>query len=124
MLIGGMRESSKVSKDLRALEERLLDPDVRRSASQVGKLLADDFVEFGSSGRVYDKSTMIEALRQDPGFDSPPTIIEFGARELSPAIVLVTYRIGETGTLRSSIWRSDGARWRMVFHQGTRCGSE
>jgi len=113
-----------VTEDLRALEERLLDPEVRRSASLVDKLLADDFVEFGSSGRVYDKPTVIEALQQDPGFDSRPTITEFGARELSPSVVLVTYRTGETGTLRSSIWRSDGERWQMVFHQGTRCGSE
>ncbi len=109
-----------MTKDLRALEERLLDPKVRRSPSQVDKLLADDFVEFGSSGRVYDKSTVIEALQQDPGFDGPPTTTEFRARELSPSVVLVTYRIGETGTLRRSIWRYNGAHWTMVFHQGTR----
>lgn len=119
-----MSESTKTAEALRALEERLLDPLVRRSPSLVDSLLADDFVEFGSSGRVYDKSTMVETLQQDPGFDGPRTITKFSARELSPSIVLVTYQIGETGTLRSSVWRSNGEHWKMVFHQGTRPKSE
>ena len=28
-------------------------------------LLADDFIEFGSSGRVYDKASIIKALAED-----------------------------------------------------------
>jgi hypothetical protein len=34
---------------LRSLEERLLKPETRRSVDQVSDLLADEFVEFGSS---------------------------------------------------------------------------
>lgn len=41
-----------VAKHLRALEEALLQPDVRKSEELVA-LLADEFIEFGSSGRVY-----------------------------------------------------------------------
>lgn len=119
-----MKARTKIAEDLRTLEARLMDPLVRRSPSEVDNLLADDFVEFGSSGRVYDKQTMIEVLQQDPGFYVPPTITKFDARELSPSIILVTYQIGETGTLRSSIWRSSGKYWQMVFHQGTRSKSE
>jgi len=36
------------------LEQSLLRPKIRRSPAAVTALLADDFVEFGSSGRVYD----------------------------------------------------------------------
>ncbi|WP_422367372.1 DUF4440 domain-containing protein [Pelagibius sp.] len=119
-----MIAETKIAEELRALEVRLMDPLVRRSPREVDSLLADDFIEFGSSGRIYDKPTMIEALQQAPGFDGPRTITEFNARELSPSIMLVTYRIRETATLRSSIWRSNGKHWKMAFHQGTRSALE
>ena len=47
---------------LRRLEEQLLQPETRSSADQLGKLLADEFIEFGSSGRVFDKAKIIESL--------------------------------------------------------------
>jgi hypothetical protein len=46
----------------RKLEERLLRPDVRSSAEQLDKLLADEFIEFGSSGRVFNKEQIIGTL--------------------------------------------------------------
>lgn len=119
-----MDAHAKLAVDLRALEEGLLDPRVRASPGQVDLMLSDDFVEFGSSGQVYDKDTVIEGLKQDPGFDGTRTIAEFKLRVLSPSVVLVTYRVGETGTLRSSIWQSSDGRWKMVFHQGTRSESK
>ena len=115
---------------LRRLEEELLKPEVRRSPDQVGDLLSDDFVEFGSSGRVFNKQQVIEALEQEGPPD--PTIrlsvLDFVARRLASDVILVTYRIiqeGGPGTrqesrLRSSIWKLiAGRRWQMVFHQGT-----
>jgi hypothetical protein len=39
-------------EQLYQLEQRLLQPEVRRSKDDLAILLADDFVEFGSSGRV------------------------------------------------------------------------
>ena len=57
---------SEHADHLRTLEERLLQPDVRRSAQAVASLLADEFVEFGSSGRVFDKTQIITALRDEP----------------------------------------------------------
>jgi len=112
---------------IRHLEEQLLRPDVRRSADQVDALLANEFVEFGSSGRIYDKRQIIESLQQEAA-DGPSAVLkDFCARELAPEVTLVTYRTVRTAadhsieisTLRSSIWKWDGDRWRMVFHQGT-----
>jgi hypothetical protein len=37
---------------LEALERRLLDPSVRASCAEVSALLAEEFFEFGSSGRL------------------------------------------------------------------------
>ena len=49
---------------LRVLEEELLKPEVRRSADHVGRLLAHDFIEIGSSGTIFDRRQAIEGLRQ------------------------------------------------------------
>jgi hypothetical protein len=105
---------------LRELEESLLQPSVRATADQVAMLLADEFTEFGSSGRVYDKQQVIVALQQEHGQGSKLTITDFSARRLAPDVVLLTYRIVETRTIRSSIWKLMNGQWRMVFHQGTK----
>jgi hypothetical protein len=46
-------EGSDEAATLRRLEEQLLDASVRASADQVAALIAEDFVEFGSSGVGY-----------------------------------------------------------------------
>jgi hypothetical protein len=48
---------------LRQLEERLLQPDVRRSAQDVAALLADDFFEFGSSEWILTRPQIVENLQ-------------------------------------------------------------
>lgn len=107
---------------LRRLERRLLDPAVRRDPEAVGALLADHFIEFGISGRVFDKRSVIESLRGDRRRMGPKASA-FRATRLAPGVALLTYRIGRTGgrpaTLRSSIWVRFGRCWKMVFHQGT-----
>ena len=106
--------------ELRRLEENLLDPAVRADAVRLDRLLDEDFQETGASGRRYDKAAAIAALTEDPGFDGPRSIADFEARDLSETLALVTYRVPESRTLRSSLWRHDGNAWRLVFHQGTR----
>lgn len=102
-----------------ALEQRLLEPDIRGSADELDLLLADGFREIGSSGRIFDKAAIIADLSQDPGFDGKRTIADFRVQLLSPSIALVTYKIVENGTLRSSLWQREDGPWRLVFHQGT-----
>jgi hypothetical protein len=97
---------------------------VRNSPEAVSKLLADEFTEFGSSGRVFDKRAIIGSLRQEAG-DQQIAVEEFTVRKRAPSVVLVTYRSQLAGSqlphsLRSSIWKLIGGIWQMVFHQGTR----
>jgi hypothetical protein len=115
-----------LNRILPALEERLLQPEVRRSPAAVAELLADDFLEFGSSGRVYDKATTLLSLdAEETAWRYEPS--EFAVRPLAKGLALLTYRLratslvgeGQRCTLRSSLWRQDEDGWRMVFHQGT-----
>ena len=57
-----MKREPNTANLLRSLEEQLLQPEIRRSAAKVGDLLADEFVEFGSSGRAFSKSETIEVF--------------------------------------------------------------
>jgi hypothetical protein len=108
---------------LRELEQRLMHPSVRASPDQVARLLAVEFIEFGSSGRVYDKRQIIELLQQEQETASPPTVTDFSARRLSADVMLLTYRVVENQTIKSSIWKFADREWRMVFHQGTKSES-
>jgi hypothetical protein len=116
----------QIEAHLRQLEESLLDPAVRRDSELVASLLADDFIEFGSSGRSFDKASIIEELKNEPA--RPASLLsDFAARPLSPDVMLVTYRstrrspLGETTAQaqRSSIWVQRDGRWQLTFHQGT-----
>jgi len=107
------------------LEERLLQSDTRKSEGDVGALLADAFIEFGSSGRVYNKQESIAALLGES--PSQPSLADFYARELAPGVVLATYSATKGDftphqtvcSLRSSIWQWIDGRWQTIFHQGT-----
>ena len=129
--VWGCSTLSICSTDLMSLEERilalerkLLDPDVRASSQELDRLIADDFVEFGSSGRIWNKRDVLSALPTESGVHF--TISNFAIRELGPGLVLATYRVIRStkeaehrASLRSSIWRFENERWQMTFHQGT-----
>lgn len=113
-----------LTAELRALEERLLRPEVRKSAAELAALLDDEFREIGASGRSYTKAQVLEALGREP-----ETRFEaggFAATALGADAALLTFRVarltadgGRVESLRSSIWRRRDGRWRLLFHQGT-----
>ena len=113
-----MKFTDRDIEKLFELETSLHKKEIRNSPAAVAALLADDFTEFGSSGRVYDKPAIIELLRNEP-VDQKVTVENFVVRDLSPTVALVTY-LSSKSTLRSSIWRLSDSRWQMIFHQGTR----
>jgi len=120
-----MDASVPVEQQLRELEEHLMRPEVRKSSADVDALLAEDYIEIGSSGRVFDKYQAIESLRAE----SPVrrSLTDFKVTPLAPGVILTNYRAirygvsGEqpTFSLRSSIWTLVDGRWQMRFHQGT-----
>jgi len=115
-----------LDEHLKTLEETLLRPEVRTSAESLSELLADDFVEFGSSGRVWTKPDIIEALQDETS--ARLSMSEFTVKLLAENVALATYRAakftdrGSVKSLRCSIWTLREGRWQIVFHQGTRLG--
>jgi hypothetical protein len=111
------------------LETSLHRIHIRNSADAVSALLADSFIEFGSSGKIWDKPSIVQSMQSET-LDHQITVEDFVARELAPDVVLVTYVsrpcgevAGEQRTvfsLRSSIWKRFDEKWQMIFHQGTR----
>lgn len=110
-----MSDTSKI----RALEERLLQPDFRRNRAAIAELLADDFREFGSSGRVWTKQQILDHLESEAPFEVE--MHDFGATEFAPGVILATYKVTVKNrtSLRSSIWIKRDGRWLVLFHQGT-----
>jgi len=110
---------------IRGLELRLLDPEVRASHAELDHLLTDDFLEIGSSGRIFDKRQVMEALLG--GSDTSFTLEEYHLREVGDKALLATFHVlkktgqdgEETSSIRSSLWVLQDGRWRLRFHQGT-----
>ena len=116
-----------LEEQIRALEERLLTPEVRRSREELTKLLADDFLELGSSGRTFDREAIITLLRDESPLECSRH--DFSVKQLSDDVVLVTYaaravQLQEIKTsIRSSVWVYRQNRWQLTFHQGTKTQS-
>jgi hypothetical protein len=105
--------------DVLGRELLLLQPGVRSTSKTVESLLHPDFREFGASGRVWDRDSIIAALAADPG--EAVDARDLQARLLADGVALVTYRASSRGrvTLRSSLWVRDDTGWRCLHHQGT-----
>jgi hypothetical protein len=121
----GVPPNEQIAQELERLERELLDPAVRRDRNRVDALLHDEFLEFGSSGRVWTRSEILDLLVTE-GY-VPPAMEAFDCRMLAPDLALVTYRTmradpqtaARRAVNRSSIWVRASGTWRVRFHQGT-----
>lgn len=123
----GWMNEENLRKTLLALELELLSPLVRGSEARLDGFLADEFVEFGSSGRIFDKQSIMRLIgRAEPTENFE--IKEFRLVTSSEDTALVSYSCdarGDAGDIsrrsnRSSMWISRSGRWQMIFHQGTK----
>ena len=112
-----------LTREIRELEESLLRTENRGNAGYLQRVLADDFLEFGQSGRRYDKASII-ALLSDTDTSPIVDIHDFSVKPLAENVALATYRSVRRDTgrtaLRSSIWQWYPVHgWQLRFHQGT-----
>jgi hypothetical protein len=119
-----MTDSDDLLNTLRELEVELHDPSARGS-EHAAQLLAESFVEFGSSGQVYSRAEVILLLASEA---SPKiSASQFSVQRIAQDAALLTYvschhSSQKTFSLRSSIWQFQEGQWRIIFHQGTKCG--
>ncbi|PCG86260.1 DUF4440 domain-containing protein [Streptomyces sp. WZ.A104] len=103
-------------------ELRLLDPAVRACAGLLAELLHPEFQEIGSSGRLWNRETIIASLTaEDAPLPGPLTASRMRGAQLCPDLVHLTFDTESKGlrSHRSSLWRLAPEGWRLYFHQAT-----
>ena len=89
---------------------------------------AEDFWEIGASGTIYDRDTILRALRQrwESGEDQAETehwtTTDHRAQLLADQTYLFSYTLHQHDrtTRRTTIWRrTTEQQWQACFHQGT-----
>ena len=105
--------------ELLRLEVALATRDPDGIEGGLASLIADDFLEFGRSGRIWTRDSILELLTTGPS-SAPVPMDRFEATELAEGVALVTYH-GAIAN-RCSVWVRRDGRWQMRFHQGTPTG--
>jgi len=104
------------------LEMSLWIEETRNSFDYMNSVLHNDFIEFGSSGKVYNKEDILNSL--DLKINSKFPFENVDMKRIDESTILVTYvSVINDGTLtvksnRSSIWIGK-ENFQLIFHQGT-----
>ncbi len=118
---------NQLRNHIKALEEKLLQADLKSYPEIIDELLSEDFEEIGVRGKVSLRAEVVSWLiRKDNKLEW--VLDEFRVRELTSELVLVNYREKvknnsnkeSKGALRSSLWRKCDDQWQMIFHQATK----
>ena len=109
-----------MSEELVELEWALWRAETRFDRPFMEQVLADDFVEFGRSGRVYARPDTLAVH----GETIEANLIDIEVHLLAEDVALVTY-LSEVHheqvdlANRALAWVRRDGRWRLRFHQGT-----
>ncbi len=119
-------KNAALLEELKELEIELQKNETRRNRKRMEALLHPDFMEFGRSGRTYNRAEVLDEF----GPDTMLPVIQsrnFDLVLLTEDVALLTYvsahleknQILHRHTLRSSVWVRTNVGWQMRFHQGT-----
>jgi len=100
------------------LESKLLEEKTRNDSNELKKIISKDFIEYGSSGKIYNYDDTVNFLSTK---SNEYKMIEIKTQQLSDDVVLSTFVAEKNSikTLRSSIWKNENGTWKIIFHQGT-----
>ena len=105
---------------VRDCERALLTGAFRGDRLSAGLLLHPEYREFGKSGRVWDKKSVLDLM------EDTSELVQIRAENvetvpLGDDVVLVTYDsvTPQARAHRSSVWVRESGRWQVRFHQGT-----
>ena len=110
----------EIFREIESFERELVDPQIRKDAGRIQELLSDEFLEFGSSGKVHRECDILDSAKK-PG-SATYQLSEFVFKKLGEMHILVTYRSINSSlemAHRSSIWINEDGRWQMLHHQST-----
>lgn len=104
---------------IKEAELALLSSTARADQGLLSTMLSQDFAEIGRSGRWWAYDDIVPVLLEEKPRATPGTS-EWRFNQVSPELVLVTYRLHATSgdSRHSSLWETPGPVLR--FHQGTR----
>ncbi|MFD7073930.1 DUF4440 domain-containing protein [Nocardioides sp. NPDC059952] len=107
--------------EVMALECELQTAAIRADPARLRDLLAPDFEEVGSSGRLWDLASILDMLASED--EETPDIEVHGltGRVLADDVMILRWRSvrGERTVHRTSLWQRRPGGWRLVHHQGT-----
>ena len=87
----------------------------------IQSVLEPDFQEIGTSGRVWDRSGILELLETVSGHEAEIEVHELTVRKVGDGLAMATWISKQEGrrARRSSLWRAGDTDWQLVHHQGT-----
>jgi hypothetical protein len=119
--------SKELEEQLIAKEIDIVAAQKRRDFSAVEAVLAEEFHEIGSSGKMFSKSEVLEAIQEVQIIDY--SFEHFELLPVDDGYVILTYiatvRRNHQGqehcnrAHRSSTWMMRNGSWQAVFHQAT-----
>ncbi|MFS4437118.1 DUF4440 domain-containing protein [Paracoccaceae bacterium GXU_MW_L88] len=110
-----------------ALEETLWRAETRFDPILMDQTFSSEFVEFGRSGRRYERAEMLFDPDQKAEIRASLPLPDYSVQLVAADVALATYtsevRYGDEVEVgrRSSLWVKEGSRWLLRFHQGTPC---
>ncbi len=102
------------------LEKSLFKHEYMSDVTYLDEIIDDNFTEVGKSGKKYNKKDVINNLSITKE-DRNITIYNFTCEKLSEDIYLIHYitKSNEDNIYRTSIWRKECERVKIVFHQAS-----
>ncbi len=112
---------------IRKLEIELHSKVARQSEQILNDLIANDFLEFGTSGNSSSKEDIIKRLPNSDHLEIDS--FDFTIRKISIDVIQVIYKTKmviedeEVKSQRSSLWKNNNGQWQMIFHQSSKISS-
>ncbi|SFE09231.1 DUF4440 domain-containing protein [Nitrosomonas sp. Nm166] len=116
----------ELAEHIKQLELKLLQTDLTANPTLMDDLIAGDFEEISSNGRVNSRNDVVNWLLQKNN-NIQWVLTNFRIKVLTDDVVLVIYiakilngpNSASKGSIRSSIWKCRDQNWKIIFHQAS-----
>ena len=102
-------------------EQNLLNPEFCSQIENLEHCIAENFTEYGQTGRIYYRSETLELLKNKK--DNNVSIVDFEIACIGNQAAMAHYTARNEETtemsLRTSLWILEDGQWKISFHQGT-----